>query len=83
MCSPGTTHVLALCDFTKTFFLECDTSGKEIGVVLVQDGKHLDFTIKQLSKRHLGQSIYEKEMLDIFSFYGSLASLSIGETLPN
>ena len=31
----------------------------------MQDGRPLAFTKKQLSERHLGQSIYEKEMIDI------------------
>jgi hypothetical protein len=59
------TLVLELLDFTKPFVLECDASGKGIRVVLMQDGRPLAFTSKQLSDIHLGQSIYEKEILAI------------------
>lgn len=62
MCS---TLALALPDFTKTFVLQCDASEKEIGVVLMQDGRPLAFSSKHLSEKHLGQSIDEKEMLTI------------------
>ena len=35
--------VLATLDFTKTFTVECYASRNGIGVVLMQEGRHIDF----------------------------------------
>jgi hypothetical protein len=49
-----TTSVLALPDFTKNFFLECDSFGRGLRVVLMQYGLPLAFTIKQPFKMIFG-----------------------------
>jgi hypothetical protein len=43
-----TTLVLEVPSFTKTFFLECDASGRGLGVVLMEEGHPLSFMSKQL-----------------------------------
>jgi hypothetical protein len=59
------TFVMTLPDFTKTFVLECNASGKGIEAIIIQYGRHLAFTIKNISERHLVKSTYEEEMLAI------------------
>jgi hypothetical protein len=77
-----TTSILALPEFTKTFVLECDASGRGIGVFLMQDGRPLDFTKKQLSDQHFGQSIYEKEMLAILHAVDLWCPYLLGQPFP-
>ena len=57
--------MLALPNFTKLFVLECDAIGNDIRVVLTQEVQPLAFTSQLFSGRNLGQSTYEKEMMDI------------------
>jgi hypothetical protein len=57
--------LLQLPDFDKTFELECDASGIGIGGVLVQEGKHIAYFSKKLSRPSLNYSTYDKELYDL------------------
>jgi hypothetical protein len=60
-----TTLVLTRPNFTKTLYLECDALGRGIGAFLMQYGQPLSFTSKQVLEKHLGKSVYAKEMFTI------------------
>jgi hypothetical protein len=48
-----TTHVLAILDYTKTFIMEFDYLGNEIGAILMQEGRSLAFERNQLKGKNL------------------------------
>ncbi|XP_026459249.1 uncharacterized protein LOC113359896 [Papaver somniferum] len=58
-----TTPVLALSDFSKPFVVESDACSHGVGVVLMKDGKAIDFFSNPLGPKNLGLSTYEKELL--------------------
>ena len=56
---------LATLDFTKSFIVECDSSGNGIGVILMQDERPIAFESRPIKGKYLHKAIYEKEMLAI------------------
>ena len=52
-------------NFTKTFIVECDSSGNIIGVVLMHEGRPITFERRTIKGKYLQKAIYEKYMLAI------------------
>jgi hypothetical protein len=54
--------LLQLPNFGKTFEIECDASGIDIGGVLLQEGKPVTYFSEKLNGPHLNYSVYDKEL---------------------
>lgn len=57
-----TTPVLALPNFNKEFLIECDTSGGEVGVIIMQGKQPIAYFSKALRVKNMAKSSYEKEL---------------------
>lgn len=60
-----TALVLSLPSLDKQFVVEIDACDLGIGVVLMQEKHSIAYIRKALASRHLGLSVYEKEMIAI------------------
>lgn len=60
-----TMSVLAVPNFEKTFIVEADASGKELGAVLMQEGQPIAYMSKTLGEKAQNKSIYEHELMTI------------------
>lgn len=56
---------LSLCDFSKVFQLECDSSGSDIGAILIQEGTSLSFFSDKLSYAKRKCLVYDQELYAI------------------
>ena len=62
MCQAPT---LAMPNFQVEFRIKCDATNGGIGVVLSQWGRPIANLSKSLLPKHLGMTIYEKEMKEV------------------
>jgi hypothetical protein len=74
--------VLALPDFSKSFYIETDASDQRVGVVLMQDSHPIAYVSKLFCPKLRGLSTYEKEYVAILLAVDQWRSyLQLGEFL--
>lgn len=71
--------MLALPDFKETFVLECDTSRRGLGAVLMQNKWPIAYYSKPISIALLVKSTYEKELMALVLSIHYLRPYLIGQ----
>lgn len=57
--------ILTLPNFSKPFTPEMDACETRVGAILTQDGRPMAFLSQALAPKHLGLSIYDKELIAV------------------
>ncbi|KAH0730002.1 hypothetical protein KY289_001190 [Solanum tuberosum] len=57
------TPVLAMLDYSKPFVVETNSSGKGIGVVLMQESRPIAYVSRSLDPRHQVMFVYDRELV--------------------
>jgi hypothetical protein len=70
--------MLAYPDFTKKFVIYTDASDRQLGAVIMQEGKPLAFYSRKLNKAQMNYSVTEKELLSIVETLKEFRNILLG-----
>lgn len=69
---------LAMPNFSKTFVIEHDASGRVVGALLMQDDQPIAFFSKAIADKAMAKSICEKEVMVVVLYIHHWCLYSLG-----